>query len=105
SIRAGLRRRWRRLRRRRSRRRRRRRRRPEVLDHARHKAVRTPVAVEIEAGRTIFVRAAELQVRDVEEAVLQTNVDIRADCITDAQNALPGNSALAVGEFHYTFGC
>src|SRR5206468_1883162 len=68
----------RRRRRRRWRRRRRRRRRPEVINHAQQQAVRDQVAAE-RVGRGAVRTVAQL--RDVEVAVLQADIDVRTDGI------------------------
>src|SRR5207237_3548883 len=60
--------------------------------------VRTPPAIEVEPRRAIRVGSGELQIRNIEETVLQADVDGRANRVAQAQNTLPGNPALTVGK-------
>ena len=72
--------------------------RPEVVDHARHDAVRTPAALEVEVRQAVRAVSAEPEVRGVEEAVLQADVDVRRDGIAQARDTLPREIGVAVGE-------
>jgi len=60
--------------------------------------MRTPFAMKIDIGDTAFVRPAKPKVRDIEVTILHPEIDIRTDCVTKAENALPGKPALTVGE-------